>query len=217
MRKKRYFILLIAISTMLFFSACGGKREEEVNVTIEKIDETPIVQVDNDASNEIIKEENESIVLGNTYKVPLKELYIDIPNMKQIEAGYTEVFYERNVKYITFTCLKTATATDEKDALKVVFDELKLNMSGLDIINHMGEITEEYLTVNDIEVYSFEGTLNCGLEPVYDAYMKGYSFVYEDMPCAIIGVVMDETQPQEQINAVKELVDAMILTVRSEK
>lgn len=211
-------ILLIGMIAMAVLSCACGQEVGSGTVETGKAEETEKYEIiETEQVTEMVIEVEEDALLPNVYEVPGYSIYVDVPDMHPIESGFTQVYYEDQVKYVTFSCIQVESAQDENEAFEKTFKPFVNSMSGLDIINQLGEVEDENITINGINVYSFEGLLNCGSNPVYDAYIKGYSFVYDGMPCAIIGVVMDETQPQEQIDAVKEIVDAMILTVRSEQ
>ena len=215
--KMKKVLLMGMICMVTLVNACG-KGSENASVEPENIETTErSTQKEQEQVVEEVVESEENALLPNVYRVPAYEIYVNVPDMHSMEEGFTQVYYEDAVKYITFTCDRIETATDAENAFEVAYETFVSNMFGLDTINQLNEVSGEMTEINGITVYAFEGTLNCGFDPIYDAYMKGYSFIYQDMPCAIIGVVKDSEQPQEQIDAVKELVDAMILTVRSEK
>ena len=67
-----------------------------------------------------------------------------------------------------------------------------------------------------IHVYYFEGMIHYGEKNPYDAYGIGYSFIMDGIPCAIIGSVTDKDQPEELKEEIKAVVNAMMLSVRSE-
>ena len=47
------------------------------------------------------------------------------------------------------------------------------------------------------------------------AFIKyGYTFIYGGFPCSVIGAVKDPSQPEEEKQMVKEIVDEMMQTVR---
>ena len=214
--KNKSIVLLMAMF-LIFCCACGSKNDVSEESKTPNSESTQLTSQIEEKEEE--KEElGEDSILVGTYKVPLKEMYIDIPDMHYIENGYTKAWFEDQVKYATFTFLRDEIAEDEMKAFELTFESFKKNMTaGLHTVNGLGEITAESTTINGINVYSFEGVVNCGTNPAYDAYVRGYSFIYDEMPCSIIGVVMDEEQPQDQIDAIKEIVDAMILTVRSKQ
>lgn len=74
------------------------------------------------------------------------------------------------------------------------------------------------VTVNGTEMYKFEGKLACHAETGnYELYTIGYSFVMDGIPCSIEGTVLDESQPEDMINQVRDTVNAMAQTVRNTK
>lgn len=78
--------------------------------------------------------------------------------------------------------------------------------------------TDETVTINGIEMYKFEGELECHYDTRrYELYTIGYSFVMDGIPCSIEGTVLNETQPQDMIDNVRDTVNVMAQTVRNTK
>ena len=75
---------------------------------------------------------------------------------------------------------------------------------------------DEETTINGIDMYLFEGTINYGTDTKFDGYAKGCAFVLDGIPCEIVGSVIDKSQSQELIDEISEIVDEMTQTVRSE-
>lgn len=216
MKLKRILIVSIFCIAILV-SACGTNKMEEHNaVGVVETTEKEVV-TESEKNTENVREAEGNLLLSGVFEVPGTTICVDVPDMQTIESGFTEIYFQEDVKYVTFTCVRTESVDDAENALAISINSVINGMSGLHHLNELIEVTGEIVTINDIETYAFEGKFNCGRFEVYDAYVAGYSFIFEDKPCAIIGVVMDVAQPQEQIDAVKELVDAMILTVRSEE
>ena len=88
-------------------------------------------------------------------------------------------------------------------------------------INSISITSEKTEKINGLEVYRFEGTMNCrkpdDTSSNYDAYVVGYSFVINGVPCSIIGSVQDVKQEQSMIKEMKATVEAMIKTVRNNR
>ena len=76
---------------------------------------------------------------------------------------------------------------------------------------------DEETTINGIDMYLFEGTINYGTDTKFDGYAKGCAFVLDGIPCEIVGSVIDKSQSQELIAEISEIVDEMTQTVRSEE
>lgn len=68
-------------------------------------------------------------------------------------------------------------------------------------------------------MYKYEGKLNCALgysnrEKSYDAYVVGYSFIYDNTQCTITGSIINKEQNQDEITNMKNTVEAMIKSLR---
>ena len=198
MRKIGFLLLSILLSVTLV--GCGQKS-----------------LTSDDSSNENQKQDESKELLPYTYNVPLRNIYVDVPNYQEIEEGYTRVFIVHEKKYVTFTSVLNAQATDAKDAYNKSFDTFRICMQNYEGgPNSFNIVTDQTMTINGIDVYYFEGTINYGEENLYDGYGVGYSFIMDGIPCAIIGSVIDKDQPEELKEEIKAVVNAMMLSVRSE-
>lgn len=198
MRKIGFLLLSILLSVSLV--GCGQKS-----------------LTSDDSSNESQKQDESKELLPYTYNVPLRNIYVDVPNYQEIEEGYTRVFIVHEKKYVTFTSVLNAQATDAKDAYNKSFDTFRICMQNYEGgPNSFNIVTDQTMTINGIDVYYFEGTINYGEENLYDGYGVGYSFIMDGIPCAIIGSVIDKDQPEELKEEIKAVVNAMMLSVRSE-
>lgn len=169
------------------------------------------------STNTNSNDNNTSLLNGGTYKVPLKQIYVDIPNFNKIEEGYTRIYWNKGISYITFTCLYDDSANDINDAHSKLISKFLVNVMDHHHVNELGKVSKKTLVINDISTLNFEGDISAGTNPVYNAYIYGYSFVYQGYPTSIIGVVRDEAQPQSEKNNVKQIVDEMMKTVRTQK
>ena len=117
---------------------------------------------------------------------------------------------------MSFSALRDGVAEDAKAAFDLIYPNYHKSVDGQ--ISIKGEnITEtEALEINGIPVYRFKGTVIACLFDTWEHYVYGYSFVFDNLPCAIIGIVTDYDQPQEEIDSVTEIVDEMIKTLRGE-
>lgn len=206
---KKVIAAFLAVMMMLTISACGKSK--------------PIVpdsgnDTQKNTETEHTDSEKGSGKLKGTYKVPMQKIYIDVPNYQQIEEGYTELFIIHNSRYVSIATAFGDTANSPKEAHDVAQKELKLSMQ-----NHSGGINsihitkDEEVTINGIDMYMFEGTINYGRDAKFDGYAKGYAFVLDGIPCEIVGSVVDESQDQKLIDEIDEIITAMAKTVRSEE
>jgi len=173
-------------------------------------------------TNTPIKPENKPIetnlLKGGTYKVPLKKVYIDVPNFQDIEEGYTEVFIVHESKYVAITSDRKYIPIDLQDAHTKVFDKLKINMENYEGgMNYLTATEKETVTINGIEAYRYEGTINYGTTNIYDKYAVGYSFIMDGIPVNITGSVIDDNQSQELCNEIEAIVEAMMRSARTEE
>ena len=212
MKKILFTIMCIAL---LSLCACGSKQKNENASEQNEIKEESKNEQTLIDEKEEKKEEN--TLLSGVYQVPLEEVYIDTPAFNMIESGYSTLFMVNDLKYVAFTCLYNEVGTSSEDAFQETYYKLKDNLRGYHQVNELNEVEESNVNVNGIETYCIKGTVNCGTENKYDAYIYGYSFVFGGYPCSIIGVVEDKAQAQEDIDNITEIVDAMMNSVRSER
>ena len=210
-------IIAIVTSTVVLLANKDNNdsknNDNELNV--------PVSNEESNKGNENVSQNNSSKnnKLVSTQKVPLQKIYIDVPNYNRIEEGYTTIYWNKGVSYITFTCMRDddIIASTVSEAHKVTFDCFLRSVNDHHFVNKLGNVKEKNIIINGIDTYNYEGVICAGHNPIYDAYVYGYAFIYGGFPCAIIGVVSDESQPQSEIVNVKEIVDAMMLTVRNTK
>lgn len=213
----KLLISLLAVSLVLCLAACNSNSDEQIkdHTDTGSQQQTESTSKPDDTTSQ--GDNTEKSLLSGTYKVARKDIYVDIPDFNAIEEGYTQIYLDGSSKYIAFTCHKAETAETVEDAHTKAFDCFK---SGIDSHHHINDKTNlqtSNITISSIQTIKFEGTISAGRNPVYDAYAYGYSFVYDGLPCSIIGVVMDETQPDVEKQLVKQIVDEMMKTVRNSK
>lgn len=207
---KRLIGNILIISMLLTLSACVSTKDttkptnnQEANIQ--------------DQQNTDLEEKTNQSLLPYTYCVPLEDIYIDVPNYQEIEQGYTQVYIVHDSRYVTITSDFDSVASDAKDAYLKTFEVFRDNMQNYEGgLNYFNITTDKMMTINGIDIYYFEGTINYGEENPYDGYGVGYSFIMNDIPCAIIGSVIDKEQPEELKKEIKEIVDVMMQSVRSE-
>lgn len=211
---KKFISILLTLSLIIAFAGCSNSNS---NNDVQNNDSGNSVNTDAATENngsDLGDIFNTSKVLVGTKKVPLKNIYFDTPEMHYIESGYVNIYLDNYDKYVTFVrnedCEVPATA---KGAFDCTFQIFINGVSNCDSLYELGEITEKNTTINGIDVYAFEGEISTD-DDLYE-YIKGYTFIFEGLPCAIYGVVMDENQPQEDIDYISEVVDEMMKSVRN--
>ena len=210
MKKK---ILLILVCGLLIVGIVIGVGNLKNNDKVDTNNSTENKeQVKDNTTN------NNASLLTRTYNVPLKNIYVDVPNYQEIEHGYTELFIIHDLKYVSVTADRRSSTNSLLEAHEIAFDKFKANMQNYEGgINSINITKSEEIKVNGIDVYSFEGTINYGTDTKFDGYAKGYSFVLDGVPCEIIGSVIDKKQDPSTIKEISSVVDAMIKTLRTEE
>ena len=199
-------LLIVGITT-----GCGNSKSNDEVDTNNPTENKE--QVKDDTNNN-----TDSSLLTRTYNVPLKNIYVDVPNYQEIEQGYTELFIIHDLKYVSVTADRRSSANSLLEAHEIAFNKFKANMQNYEGgINSINITKSEEIKVNGIDVYSFEGTINYGTDTKFDGYAKGYSFVLDGVPCEIIGSVIDKKQDPSTIKEISSVVDAMIKTLRTEE
>lgn len=210
--KKIALILLACIGLLLV--ACGQTTEGGQDTNKDNIS----VNDETEKQSETIKEDEESeIEWYYTHKVPGHEIVIDAPNYQNIELGYTELYIIHESKYVSVTA---GIPEDGMDLLRVhelAYSEFLLNINNY----NFGELTitdEEYVTINGIDMYRYEGTIAVQNETEsHEGYAMGYSFIMDGVPCTVGGAVLEVEQSEETIKEIHDTVEAMIRTLRSER
>ena len=212
---KRKLILVIGMSLLLL--ACGSTSTDdgEIKENTSNVAET---QMDLEKETEANSEDSVGKVeLSNTHKVPGNDIVIDVPNYQNIELGYTELYIIHENKYVSITAGIPEEGMDLLKAHELAYSEFLLNMNNY----NFGELTitsEEYVTINGIDMYRYEGTIAVQNETESHAgYALGYSFVMDGVPCTLGGAVLEVDQSEETIKEIKDTVEAMIRTLRSER
>lgn len=211
---KKTLTILIALTMLLSVSACGNSESQQP--TDSAISSSQVPQTE--GSSETVAQSSNTKLSG-TYNVPLKAIYVDVPNYQKIEEGYTELFIIHDSRYVAVTAdRRNDTAKSAKEAHDPAFLKLKQNMQNYEGgINGITITKDEETTINGIDMYLFEGTINYGTDTKFDGYAKGCAFVLDGVPCEIVGSVIDKSQSQELIDEISEIVDEMTQTVRSEE
>lgn len=152
---------------------------------------------------------------GGIHKVPTYDIYIRVPNYHLKENGFNYLLSDNDNIIISIASLFSAKGSTLEQAQKDVVDNYILEMQNYAKIKNLTIEKDEYVTINGIDMYKFEGKLNCTSEiGDYDLYTIGYTFIMDGIPCCVQGTVYNEDQPEEMINTTRDTVNAMIKTLR---
>ncbi len=212
---KKLLCLITVIFLLLSMTACGNSTQEENNNP--STDNSQSQQSNSETTNNEKDDDSNEITFSYSYKVPGKNIVIDVPNYQEMEKGFTQLYILHGEKYVAVTAAKNSTATDLSVAHTDAFAKFKENIQNYSYVNSLNVTQDATETINGIEVYKYEGTMNCGKDTIYDAYVIGYSFVMDGVPCTVTGSVINQEQPADMIAEMKATVEAMIKTLRSER
>lgn len=210
---KKILSVLIACLFVFTFTGCGNDdthsqgNNENSSVNVSK--ETSKTEEQNG--------DDGRIALSSSYKVPGKNIVVNAPDYQAIENGFTKLYILNGERYVAVTADVNTKVNSTKEAHDAAFAFFKNAIQNYSYVNSLNIKKDSTETINGIEVYKYEGTLNCGHDTIYDAYVIGYSFIMDNTPCTITGSVINQSQPQEQIDEIKDIVEAMIQSLRSER
>ena len=215
--KKSICIFLSALLCLLCCAGCG-----KTNVTETESNGHVSTSASMQTESETKKPEKAKLNFDTeTYQVPLNAIYIELPAPPYhlVEMGYTKAAFIYGEQCISITGNKSSQATALEEAQN---DNIKKYAVGVDNQMHIESLTvaeDEYITINGIEMYRFEGEFNCTRTAgSYKQYAVGYTFIMDGVPCSLIGTVMNKYEEQSDSvkKDVEEKVDALIQTLRSE-
>ena len=201
-------IMAAVLSVSLF--GCTAQKTEDMSTSSDKTADIKEEVGGGEAGDTV------SVTLPNTFKVPSKEIYADGPNYQEIEQGFTQLYIVHEQKYCAVTSSIFDTADSLLEAHEISFSLFQQNMANYEGgINSIQIDQEQNLTVNGIDTYYFEGSINYGTDNIHDGYAVGYAFIIDGVPCEIIGSVIDGEQSAATIQEIKDNVDAMMKSVRT--
>lgn len=224
--KKALCIILTVLLVLLSLAGCGKAKDADTT-SKDKAKTTDNVEINSTDENTDSASENELGFNTEVYRVPITEIYINLPNSPYhlVELGYTKAAFIYDQQCISITGNKESTATTLEKAQEDNIKEYGLSFNNDFKFDSLTVKEDEYVTINGIEMYRFEGEFNCYYETLYKdrtekttytQYAVGYTFIMDGIPCSFIGVVLDEEQSQSVIKDVEEKVDALIKTLKSE-
>lgn len=211
---KKFTVIGLCVFMAVSLAACGK------NVENSDKNNTTVTETNVQDKNNTKKEEASQIAvnLTKTYRIPAKKIYVNVPDYQEIESGFTKLYVVGRQINIAITADDTIKETALEQAHKAIFKDYVKNMQNYATIDELKIEKDSKVTVNGTEMYKFEGKLACHAETGnYELYTIGYSFVMDGIPCSIEGTVLDESQPEDMINQVRDTVNAMAQTVRNTK
>ena len=219
----KVFIAYLLVVLLLFsLGACGqSSNDPSTPSSSYSTDTTNNSQGAGDNTDNTDNTEVDGL-LGYTFKVPGKSIFVDVPNYQEIDKGFTKLFILNGERYVAITYDKNSNASSVEEAHSLTYEIFKDNIQNYSYVNSLEIKKDSTETINGIQLYKFVGNFNCALDysnrdNAYDAFAIGYSFIMDGIPCSIIGSVINQGQSEKDISEVTELVEAMIKTLRSER
>ena len=214
---KRIISILCCGAMLLSLCACSESNSENSgenkNNTSSTVESVPATTVTEQEDQTVVDGVN---LDGGIHQVHTYDIYIGIPNYHPLENGYTYLLSNNDDIIIAIASLLLEKGTTLEQAQKGVIDNYILEMDNYAKIDNLTVEKEENLTINGIDMYKFEGKLNChGETGNFDLYTIGYTFIMDGIPCCVQGTVYNKGQSEEMINTTRDTVNAMIKTLRS--
>lgn len=215
--KRKITAILCFGAMLLSLCACsesaGKNSGENKNNTSSVVDSVPTTTADNQEDQTVV----DGVKLdGGIHQVHTRDIYIRVPNYHPIENGYNYLLSDNDDIIIAIASLLLEKGTTLEQAYKDIVDNYILEMDNYANIDKLTIEKDENVTINGIDMYKFEGKLNChGETGNYDLYTIGYTFIMDGIPCCVQGTVYNKKQPEEMINTTRDTVNAMIKTLRS--
>ena len=209
-------VLIVGVATTIILVNNSNKNETPDDTIIEITeDKNESTKKDNTSSKADPTVVDGVKLDGGIYHVPTYDIYIRVPNYHPKENGFNYLLSDNDNIIISIASLFSAKGSTLEQAQKDVVDNYILEMQNYAKIKNLTIEKDEYVTINGIDMYKFEGKLNCHAETgKYDLYTIGYTFIMDGIPCCVQGTVYNEDQPEEMINTTRDTVNAMIKTLR---
>ncbi len=220
---KKKIIILAAALMLSSLTACGEGGDKPVDTTQAVTTSSTIQSSESTAtqSSENNKSENNSVELPLTSKFPLAKVYIDGPNYQIIENGSTKLYNVGGSRFIALTSDDGAKVNKPSEILDTYLEDFKMgvetNCNGSRPVKFNIKESKE-IKISDIDFYRFQGDLvvNNTVEDK-NCYAVGYTFIRNNIPFQVVGVVVSDEQKQEEIDEITTYVDAMVKTIRDKR
>ncbi len=175
--------------------------------------------------NDELDDNNKNETNIKIVSAPGQKIYVDCPtSLRTKNRPRTLIMYNSRSSLIGLTFLKANEFEGNiENVVSSINDSFFKDISGYSDGELDGSkikvINQEYIKVGNYNCIKFVGTAKNkdfdGNE--WDSYVYGYSFIINDIPVAVIGIVSDKSQETNMINEIKQNVDAIASTIRTEK
>ena len=208
-------LIVGVVTTVILVNNSSENKTQNDTITETKEDKDESTKKDN-TSSKVDPTVVDGVKLdGGIYRVPTYDIYIRVPNWHPLENGCTYLLSNNDDMIIAVGAVWVAKGSTLEQAQKDVVDNYILEMNNYAKIDNLSIEKDEYVTINGIDMYKFEGKLNChGETGKYDLYTMGYTFIMDGIPCCVQGTVYNKGQSEEMINTTRDTVNAMIKTLK---
>lgn len=208
-------LIVGVVTTVILVNNSSENKTQNDTITETKEDKNESTKKDNTSSKADPTVVDGIKLDGGIYEVPTYDIYIRVPNWHTLENGFLQLFSDNDDMIIDVESLWLVKGSTLEQAQKDVINKYIGAMKNYAKIDNLSIEKDEYVTINGIDMYKFEGKLNChGETGKYDLYTIGYTFIMDGMPCCVQGTVYNKDQPEEMINTTRNTVNAMIKTLR---
>lgn len=209
-------VLIVGVATTIILVNNSSKNETPDDTIIEITeDKNESTKKDNTSSKADPTVVDGIKLDGGIHHVPTFDIYLRVPNWHPKENGFTFLYSNNDDMIISIEALILDKGTTLEKAQQRNCEHYVVSMDNYANIDNLSIEKDEYVTINGIDMYKFEGKLNCHAETgKYDLYTIGYTFIMDGIPCCVQGTVYNEDQPEEMINTTRNTVNAMIKTLR---
>ncbi len=215
MLKKITLVLMITLIAVSF-SGCSQPTENEGTVNTNST-VASVQTADNTSENSQETSSKQDLYpqLTNSYKVPMQPIYFRAPGYSELEKVLSELFIIYNEKVVAITY---DDINDRGPTLQDAHDRLMLDVN-VGVENYfkfdpeeLKNLKTEQKQMNGYDTIYFEGQIKSE-QVKKGAYVVGYSFIANDVPCNITGIVLDVDQSEDIKKEIQENVDAVMMTV----
>lgn len=217
---KKLLALFIALIMLFCMVACSSTPDDEPitpnkdNVEdTEKKDQTDDAQENND--EETPKQEEDQV-----FQVPKREIYYSIPSEMTIYQNSRYHIFSSNSDYFVGICYEKYKDYDgaiedivSKYALFFLTD-VGTSCQGAINKNSLEVIDGENVKIAGLDAYKFTATVE---NSNWDCYAYGYTYVVDNVPLMVIGLVHSHEQADQMIKDVTKYTDQIAASVRTEK
>lgn len=222
---KKVIILITVFAMTICLVACSNNHEDITESKNPSHSSSGQVVEPNDNAtsepdqNEHMQDENMKVV-----SIPGREIYIDcLSSLRTKEQGRTVIMYDSKDSLVGLTFNKSDEFVGSiTDVLELLNDKFMSNISNYskgDLDGAKIEVVSQQTSkIAGFECVKFTGTAqNDSPDGNWNCHVYGYTFVINDVPCAIIGVVSAEEQDEEMVSNIDKTVDNMAASIRTEK